>query len=167
MVADDDFGTKACRLACAGGGSGVGAVPSPEVNVRELVVRVGTIGCFGGGAAVGTLVSVPHADPLAMEWILRAVKAFGTFVVLVFLLTVVDRGVIQAKSPHAFSTRSVAWADPVTGARTIGVVDVTRLESDLRQEVRDLNGVVAELAEAVKRLKHRMDVVERRRWWRR
>ena len=168
MVADDDFGTKACRLACAGGGSGVGAVPSPEVNVRELVVRVGTIGCFGGGAAVGTLVSVPHADtPLATEWVLRALEAFGTFVVLVFLLTVVDRGVIQAKSPHAFSTRSVAWADPVAGARTIGVVDMTRLESDLRQEVRDLNRVVAELAEAVKRLERRIDVVERRRWWRR
>jgi hypothetical protein len=91
MVADDDFGTKACRLLCAGGGAGVGAVPSPEVKVRKLVVRVGTIGCFGGGAAVGTLVPVPHADtPLAAEWILRALEAFGTFVVLLFLLTVVD-----------------------------------------------------------------------------
>jgi hypothetical protein len=139
-----------------------------EVNVRQLVVRVGTIGCFGGGAAVGALVSVPHAGtPLGTEWILRAVEAFGTFVVLVFLLTVVDHGVIQAKSPRAFSTRSLAWADPVAGAHTIGVVDVTRLESDLRQEVRDLNRVVAELAEAVERVQHRMDLVERRRWWRR
>jgi hypothetical protein len=152
----------------AGGGRGAGEVPSPEVNVRELVVRVGTIGCFGGGAAVGTLVPVPHVGtPLATEWILRALEAFGTFVVLLFLLTVVDRGVIQAKSPHAFSTRSVTWADPIAGARTIGVVDVTRLESDVRQEVRDLNRIVAELAEAVKRLERRLDVVERRRWWRR
>jgi uncharacterized protein YlxW (UPF0749 family) len=46
-------------------------------------------------------------------------------------------------------------------------VDVTRLESDLRQEVRNLNRVVAELAEAVERIERRMDVVERRRWWRR
>jgi hypothetical protein len=168
MVADGDFGTKACRLLCAGGGSGVGAVPSPEVDVRELVVRVGTIGCFGGGAAVGTFVPVPHAGtPLATEWIIRAVEAFGTFVVLLFLLTVVDRGVIQAKSPHAFSTRSLAWADPVAGAHTIGVVDVTRLESDLRQEVRDLNRVVAELSDAVERVERRMDVIELRRWWRR
>jgi hypothetical protein len=168
MVADGDFGTKACRLPDAGGRLGVGAVPSPEVNVRELVVRVGTIGCFGGGAAVGTLVPVPHAGtPDATEWILRALEAFGTFVVLLFLLTVVDRGVIQGKSPHAFSTRSLAWADPIAGARTIGVVDVTRLESDLRQEIRDLNRIVAELAGAVKRIERRMDVVERRRWWRR
>ena len=151
-----------------GGGPAVGAVPSLEVDVRELVVRVGTMGCFGGGAAVGTFVPVPYAGtPLAAEWILRALEALGTFVVLLFLLAVVDRGVIQAKSPHAFSTRSVAWTDPVAGARTIGVVDVTRLEGDLRQEVRDLNRVVAELAEAVKRLERRMDVVERRRWWRR
>jgi hypothetical protein len=138
------------------------------VNVRELVVRVGTIGCFGGGAAVGTLVAVPHAGtPDATEWILRALEAFGTFVGLLFLLTVVDHGVIQAKSPRAFSTRSLAWSDPVAGARTIGVVDVTRLESDLRQEVRDLNRVVGEFAEAVKRVERRMDVIERRRWWRR
>jgi hypothetical protein len=86
---------------------------------------------------------------------------------LLFLLTVVDRGVIQAKSPHAFSTRSLAWAEPVAGARTIGVVDVTRLESDLRQEIRDLKRFVAELAEAVERVERGMDLVERRRWWRR
>src|ERR687885_1962707 len=76
MVADGDFGTKACRLPRADGGPAVGAVPSPEVDVRELVVRVGTIGCFGGGAAVGTFVPVPYAGtPLATEWILRALEA--------------------------------------------------------------------------------------------
>jgi hypothetical protein len=168
MVADDDFGTKACRLPGAAAPR-VSDQYGREVDVRKLVVRVGTIGCFGGGAAVGALVPVPpKADTaLATEWIVRAAQAFSAFVILLFLLNVVDRGVIQAMSPRAFSTRSLVWPDPVGGEHTIRVVDVTPLESDLRQEVRDLHRVVAELAEAVERVQLRMDVIERRRWWRR
>lgn len=95
------------------------------MDVRELVVRVGTIGCFGGGAAVGAFVPVSQKLDAAIgaEWIVRAAQAFATFLALLCLLTVFDNGVIQAKLPRAFSTRSLAWADPVAAARTIGVVD--------------------------------------------
>jgi hypothetical protein len=106
------------------------------VNVREFVVRVGTIGCFGGGAAVGALVPVPQKFEAAFgaDWVVRAVQAF-------------------------------AWADPLAAGHTIGVVDIGQLESDLQLEVRKLNGAVAEPAEAVERIQRRMDAVERRRWW--
>jgi hypothetical protein len=137
-----------------------------EVDVRELVVRVGTIGCFGGGAAVGAFVPPPQKFEAAIgaEWLVRAAQAFATFLALLCLLTAFDKGVIQARLPRAFSTRSLAWGDPVAEERTIGVVDIGQLESDLRLEVRNLHRAVAELAEAVERIQRRMDVVERRRW---
>ena len=140
-----------------------------EVDARANVVRVGTIGCFGGGAAVGALVPVPQKFEAAVgtEWIVRAAQAFGTLLGLLCLLAILDYGVIQGISPRAFSTRSLAWPAPVGNERTIGRVVVTQHESDLRQEVRDLQRVVAELAEAVERVQDRMDMVERRRWWRR
>jgi hypothetical protein len=139
------------------------------VDVRELVVRIGTIGCYGGGAAVGAFVPVPQKFDAAIgaEWLVRAAQAFATFLALLCLLTVFDNGVIQARLPRAVSTRSLAWADPVAAERTIGVVDTGQLETDLRLEVRTLHRAVAELAEAVERIERRMDAVERRRWWHR
>ena len=140
-----------------------------EVDAQANVVRVGTIGCFGGGAAVGALFHVPQKFEAAVgtEWIVRAAPAFGTLLGLLCLLAILDYGVIQGISPRAFSTRSLAWPAPVDNGRTIGPVVGTRHESDLRQEVRDLKRAVAELAEAVERVQGRMDMVERRRWWRR
>src|SRR5919198_2713100 len=86
-----------------------------EVDARANVVRVGTIGCFGGGAAVGALVPVPQKFEAAVgaDWVIRAAQAFATFLALLCLLTVFDNGVIQARLPRAISTRSLAWADPV------------------------------------------------------
>ena len=140
-----------------------------EVDIEGIVVRVGTIGCFGGGAAVGALVPVPRKFDAALgaEWIVRAAQAFGTLLGLLCLLAIVDYGVIQGILPRVFSTRLLAWPAPVGNGPTIGPVLVTRHESDLRQEVRDLKAVVAELEEAVERVQARMDMVERRRWWRR
>jgi hypothetical protein len=136
-----------------------------EVDARENVVRVGTIGCFGGGAAVGALVPVPQKFETAVgtEWIIRAVQAFGTLVGLLCLLAIFHYGVIQGILPRVFSTRLLSWPAPVGNGRTMGSVVVTQHESDLR----DLKRIVAELAEAVERVQRRLDIVERRRWWRR
>jgi hypothetical protein len=142
------------------------------VAAQANVVRVGTIGCFGGGAAVGALVPVPQKFEAAggTEWIVRAAQAFGTLLgllCLLCLLAILHYGVIQGILPRVFSTRLLEWPAPVGNERTIGPVVVTWHESDLRQEVRDLKAVVAELAEAVELVQGRMDMVERRRWWRR
>jgi hypothetical protein len=140
-----------------------------EVNIEGIVVRVGTIGCFGGGAAVGALAPVPRKFDAAVgtEWIVRAAQAFGTLLGLLCLLAILDYGVIQGILPRVFSTRLLSWPAPVSNGRTMEPVIVTLHESDLQQEVRDLKRVVAELAEAVERIQRRMDIVERRRWWRR
>jgi hypothetical protein len=155
-----------CPARAAGSGS---EQYRREVDARANVVRVGTIGCFGGGAAVGALVPVPQKFEAVVgtEWIVRAAQAFGTLLGLLCLLAILHYRVIQGILPRAFSTRSLAWPAPVDNGRTIGPVVVTHHESDLRQEVRDLKAVVAELAQAVERLQARMDMVERRRWWRR
>jgi hypothetical protein len=140
-----------------------------EVDGQANVVRVGTVGCFGGGAAVGALVPVPQKFEAAVgtEWIVRAAQAFGTFLGLLCLLAIFHYGVIQGILPRVVSTRLLSWPAPVGDGRTIGPVVVTQHESDLGQEVRDLKRVVAELAEAVERVQRRLDIVERRRWWRR
>lgn len=147
----------------------VGAVPSSDVNVQELVVRVGTIGCFAGGAAVGALAPVPQKFEAAAgaDWVVRAVQAFATFLALLCVLTAFENGVIKARLPRAFSTRSLAWPDPVTAGRTIEVVDIGQPESDLRLKVRKLDAAVTELADSVERIQRRLDAVERRRWWHR
>jgi hypothetical protein len=75
---------------------------------------------------------------------------------LLCLLAILHYGVIQGILPRSFSTRSLAWPVVVPGR-----------EGDLRQELRDLKMVVAELLEAVEQIQSRMDMVERRRWWRR
>jgi hypothetical protein len=128
-----------------------------EVDAQANVVRVGTIGCFGGGAAVGALVPVPQKFEAAVgtEWIVRAAQAFGTLLGLLCLLAILHYGVIQGILPRSFSTRSLAWPAVVPGQ-----------EGDLRPELRDLKMVVAELVEAVERIQSRLDRVERRRWWR-
>jgi hypothetical protein len=140
-----------------------------EVNIEGIVVRVGTIGCFGGGATVGALAPVPRKFDAAVgtEWIVRAAQAFGTLLGLLCLLAIFDYGVIQGILPRVFSTRLLSWPAPVGDGRTMGPVAVTRHESDPWQEVRGLKAVVAELAEAVERVQARMDMLERRRWWRR
>ena len=72
-----------------------------EVDARANIVRVGTIGCFGGGAAVGALVPVPQKFDAAVgaEWIVRAAQAFGTLLGLLCLLAILDYGVIQGILP--------------------------------------------------------------------
>jgi hypothetical protein len=127
------------------------------VRFRDTVVRVGTIACFAGGAAVGALVAPPQkfVTTLGAEWIARAVAAAAAFSALLFLLNVIDHGVIQALSPRAFSTRSIDWPDPRTP------------EDDLRQEVREITRLVGKLSDEVERLERRLEIVERRRWRRR
>jgi hypothetical protein len=155
-------------LSNAGGFARCRSSTVVDVNIEGIVVRVGTIGCFGGGAAVGALAPVPRKFDAAVgtEWIVRAAQAFGSLLGLC-LLAILDYGVIQGILPRVFSTRLLSWPAPVGNGRTIEPVVVTQPASDLQQEVRDLKAVVAKLAEAVERVQDRMDKVERRRWWRR
>jgi hypothetical protein len=137
MVADDDFGTKACRLLGAGSSLGVGAVRSRKWTSRGLSFASARSAASAEGAAVGALVPVPRKFDAALgaEWIVRAAQAFGTLLGLLCLLAIVDYGVIQRILPRVFSTRLLAWPAPVGNGPTIGPVLVTRHESDLRQEV--------------------------------